>query len=672
MIADRGRSGFSSRLLAPTLRKRIFGGFAAILVLLASLAAVMQRGADSVNAGAVRVRDGSNAADALTTIALRVGEAQVRATQYALSGNAADQKAAQDSLATLDTAVGRGQDKALTVLVAHYRQAVDATTAAIEARRAAVSDWQAAGTDLRTVTTAISQLLETTAEAETVRGGMHLVDAFQTSDAAGGRFLASRNPADANTASSALQNFQLRIEAMGSVAGENRRLHRLLGGLADPLKHYADGLQRIVASDEQLRQAAAAREATATTVQEAATTLRVQAVAAQRIAVEEMTATSRGAGRVGMLTSAGAIAFGFLLAGLIGRAIARPVQQLTTAMQRLANGALDTDIPHAVDRNEIGEMARAVVVFREHMKAEAVLAAAQEAERRKAEADKHAALVGMANTIERQMETVLNQVSDHTAAMAATAQDLTRSAVRTDTSADSAATAAGQALSTAQSVASAAEELAASIREIGRQVRQSTQAVSHAVSAGNETRETIEALTREVEEIGSVAGMIGEIAARTNLLALNATIEAARAGEAGKGFAVVASEVKALAKQTARSTEEITHHISQIRTATGASVGAVARIEQTITGMSAIATAVAAAVEQQDAATTEIARSVSETAASAREVTTLIGEVLAEARNTGGRAAQVRGSSEALGRLVVDLKHDVVRVVRGACGMEAA
>ena len=66
------------------------------------------------------------------------------------------------------------------------------------------------------------------------------------------------------------------------------------------------------------------------------------------------------------------------------------------------------------------------------------------------------------------------------------------------------------------------------------------------------------------------------------MLALNATIEAARAGDAGKGFAVVASEVKALATQTARSTQEIGRHIEQVRSATGASVAAVLRIEQTI------------------------------------------------------------------------------------------
>ena len=125
--------------------------------------------------------------------------------------------------------------------------------------------------------------------------------------------------------------------------------------------------------------------------------------------------------------------------------------------------------------------------------------------------------------------------------------------------------------------------------------------VGRAVAAGGEARGKMEALNAQVDRIGAVANMIGEIAARTNLLALNATIEAARAGDAGKGFAVVASEVKLLATQTARSTEEITRHIGDVRSATDASVAAVGRIEQTIGEINAIAGTIAAAVQEQGA-----------------------------------------------------------------------
>ena len=219
-------------------------------------------------------------------------------------------------------------------------------------------------------------------------------------------------------------------------------------------------------------------------------------------------------------------------------------------------------------------------------------------------------------------------------------------------------------MANAQTVASAAEQLSASIHEIGGQVAQSTEMVGRAVTAGTETRTTIEALNEQVARIGAVADMIGEIAARTNLLALNATIEAARAGDAGKGFAVVASEVKALATQTARSTQEIAQHIVEVRSATGASVAAVARIEQTIGEINAIAGSIAAAVEEQGAATAEIARNVSETASAANDMTNRATEVSTEAEQTGEHAADVRENAAALNTAVSDLRHSVIRVAR--------
>jgi methyl-accepting chemotaxis protein len=151
---------------------------------------------------------------------------------------------------------------------------------------------------------------------------------------------------------------------------------------------------------------------------------------------------------------------------------------------------------------------------------------------------------------------------------------------------------------------------------------------------------------------------------QTNLLALNATIEAARAGDAGKGFAVVASEVKALATQTAHSTQEIAQHIAQVRGATGASVAAVARIEQTIGEISAISGSIAAAVEQQGVATKDIARNIAETASAANAMANRITEVSAEAGQTGRHATDVRENAVALNAAVGELRRSVIRVVR--------
>ena len=355
-----------------------------------------------------------------------------------------------------------------------------------------------------------------------------------------------------------------------------------------------------------------------------------------------------------------------LLAWLVNRDITRSLHALLDAMDGLAKGRLDTAIPGTGRRDEVGTMAAAVLVFRNGLAKAEHLSAEQEAQRMRADAEKRAALRGMADTIETQTGAAIAQIDGRAESLAETAEGMSASASRTGVSAQSAADAAAQALQTAQTVASAAEQLAASIREIGGQVSQSSAAVGRAVEAGTRTRATIDALNQQVMQIGSVADMIGEIAGKTNLLALNATIEAARAGEAGKGFAVVASEVKALATQTAHSTKEITRHLAEVRQATGASVEAVADIERTISEVNTISGSIAAAVEEQGAATQEIARTIGETAAAARTMSQRTTEVSAEADETKQRAGQVLEYTGAMETSVRALRDSVIRTVRSA------
>ena len=355
-----------------------------------------------------------------------------------------------------------------------------------------------------------------------------------------------------------------------------------------------------------------------------------------------------------------------MLAWLINSDIAGPLARLKAAMERLADGDVVADVPGSERTDEVGAMASAVLVLRHNMASANRLAAEEASRRARSEADKRAAIQRMTQTIEAETHAAMEQIGGRTGELAQIAERMTRSAERTGASAQTATAAAGQALVNVQSVAGAADDLAASIREVGAQVTQSTAIVGRAVEAGAETRRTIETLNEQVGQIGEVANIIGEIAAKTNLLALNATIEAARAGDAGKGFAVVASEVKALATQTARSTEQISRHIGEVRRATSASVAAVGRIEQTITEINGVVGSIAAAVEHQGAATTEIAHNVTGTSTAANAMSGRTTELAREAADTGQCAAQVLDSSTKLDNAVNELRQSMIRVVRGS------
>ena len=279
---------------------------------------------------------------------------------------------------------------------------------------------------------------------------------------------------------------------------------------------------------------------------------------------------------------------------------------------------------------------------RQALEAEQKEAETRAVARRKADMNK------MADEFEGAVGEIVETVSSAATELEASAGTLTSTAEHAQELTTMVAAASEEASTNVQSVASATEEMASSVNEISRQVQESARMAGDAVGQARTTNDRVGELSKAAARIGDVVELINTIAGQTNLLALNATIEAARAGEAGRGFAVVASEVKALAEQTAKATGEIGQQITGIQAATQDSVTAIKEISGTIERLSEIASAIAAAVEEQGAATQEIARNVQQAAHGTQQVSTHITDVQRGASETGSASSQVLSAARSL------------------------
>ncbi len=361
---------------------------------------------------------------------------------------------------------------------------------------------------------------------------------------------------------------------------------------------------------------------------------------------------------------AAAVVLGGGLALLIMKSITGPLSGIISVMKELERGNLSVAVGGVDRRDEIGDVARAVEVFKAGLAETEALKAQQARQAAEAEAQRKASMRKMADDFEHAVGSIIRGVASAATQLQASAQTLTGTANGTVGQSNLVAAASEEVSVNIQTVAAAAEELSASVNEITRQLSKAQEITESAVGTAKDTRDEMGYLSASAKQIVAIVSLINDIAEQTNLLALNATIEAARAGENGKGFAVVASEVKALATQTAKATKDIETQILDMQEKTERSVDSMAKISDVIGSINHVSTTIGSAVEEQSATTQEIARNVQQAALGASEVSSQMVLITNGAQTTSTEVDQVLGAAQELSRQSEHLNAEVEKFLR--------
>ncbi|TBW38777.1 HAMP domain-containing protein [Siculibacillus lacustris] len=352
----------------------------------------------------------------------------------------------------------------------------------------------------------------------------------------------------------------------------------------------------------------------------------------------------------GAILLAAVALFGFLVA----RSIAGPMRRAAGVIDAINAGVDDVAPPPRLPaRSEIGRVSNAIRQFIDTL-----------AERRRLEAEQHRReeantrsrriiLAGMADEVGDATDRGMASIVDGAGAVEGRAGDM----LATLRAAHAATTVAASSAATTRELnaqaAAMTTQVTLAIGEIADQVGRSSQLTRDAVDRATRSHAVIDGLTRVTADIDAIVATITQIAGRTNLLALNATIEAARAGTAGRGFAIVAQEVKALAGQTAHSTEEIGRKVVEIQTASRDAVESIRTIAAEIVEIDGVSGAIAAAMEEQrtamgsfSAAIQEASGAVDDVAARMIDIAGMVDRSTASAEAVVGVSGDMRRSSE--------------------------
>jgi len=389
-----------------------------------------------------------------------------------------------------------------------------------------------------------------------------------------------------------------------------------------------------------------------------------------------------------------AISIGAFAFWIVVMRIARPIQSLTGTMSRLADGNLDIAIPSVERGDEIGQMARAVEVFREaglnNRRLEESAAEGRELterERQEREAQKaaeaqqlktatdtlgtalgHLAEGDVGHRIEvpfvdsldqirldfnqsaERLEEALRMVGDNAAAIHSGSEQIRAAADDLAKRTEVQAASVEQTAAAIEQITTAVRDTSARAGEAGDLVARTRQQAEHSGTVVEQAVAAMAAIETSSHEISNIIGVIDGIAFQTNLLALNAGVEAARAGDAGKGFAVVAQEVRELAQRSASAAQDIkslimssSEQVSSGVSLVGETGDALKQIVAEVQEINQHVVAIVEAAKEQSVGLGEINKAVNLMDQSAQENAAMVEQTSAASHSLASEAAALNG-----------------------------
>ena len=480
-----------------------------------------------------------------------------------------------------------------------------------------------------------------------------LVECFLSMRRLEAAYMLDRNPDDRSRFNAELDKFE---KILGEAAAPDAPKDRI----SQTVRDYANAFATWLTSDREIASRVAGIESDADFLIRSADANVERSNAQRDLASAALNLSQTKTRNIMIGVGLAAVMLGIAFSWWIGFTITRPLEGLGNAMKRLADGDTSTKIPSLPVKDELGAMARAVVVFRDNMIERERLATA-ETETNRAREDRGETIAATITRFEMSVDQMLAKVREAVQRLEIASTQLNGAADQVSAEARTAEERVGIASGNVTSAASSVEELAASIAGVAQQANRSTEVAGRAVAEARRTVRTMSELGDAATHIGEVVGLIRAIAGQTNLLALNATIEAARAGESGKGFAVVASEVKSLAGQTSRATEEIASQVGEIQSAVADAARAIEQVNGVIEEMLAIAATVASTVEEQNQAVAAIAEGVGLASGEARSGAQAMSRVAGASSDARATAVDVKALADALAAEAESLDGEVRR-----------